>query len=57
MAGQSCNQGPAKRLGGAGEAPRSLRQSSVLHKVSLRRMLLLTVHPLDCTGLYTAWTH
>ena len=55
-AGHSCNQGRAKRLGGAGEAPRSLRQSSVLHKVSLRRMLAVTTHPFERTALYTECT-
>ena len=57
MAGQSCSQGRARHLGRAGEAPRSLRQSSVLHKVLLHSMLVVTVHPLDCTALYTEWTH
>ena len=44
-------------MGRTGEAPKSLRQSSVLHKVLLQMMLVVTVHPLDCTALYTEWTH
>ena len=58
MAGQSCNQGRAERLGRAWEAPRSLRQSSVLHKVSLCRMLVVTAYALYAvTALYTEWMH